>query len=72
MYITTFLRLYLLYILLNVAGWVYFGYIMYYTTNLTDQTCNNYVKELCESIKIFVGLSISMTTYIESYSRNCH
>lgn len=62
MYITTFLRLYLLYILLNIAGWVYFGYLMYYTINITDQSCNSYIKELSESIKIFVGLSMSMTT----------
>ena len=56
MYITTFLRLYLLYILFNIAGWVYFGYLMYYTINMTEQTCNNYTKELSNTIKIFVGL----------------
>jgi len=56
MYITTFLRLYLLYILFNIAGWVYFGYLMYYTINMTEQTCNNYTNELCQAIKIFVGL----------------
>ena len=62
MYITTFLRFYLLYILFNTAGWVYFGYFMYYTTNLTTQTCNSYTKELSDSIKIFVGLSMSIMT----------
>jgi len=62
MYITTFLRLYLLYILFNIAGWVYFGYLMYYTINMTEQTCNNYTNELCQAIKIFIGLSMSLTT----------
>lgn len=62
MYITTFLRLYLLYILFNTAGWIYFGYFMYYTTNLTTKTCNSYTKELSDAIKIFVGISMSITT----------
>lgn len=62
MYLTTFLRLYLLYILFNVGGWVYFGYFMYYTTNLTIQTCNSYTKELSDAIKIFVGISMSIMT----------
>ena len=62
MYLTTFLRIYLLYILFNTAGWVYFGYMMYYTTNLTTKTCNSYTKELSDSIKIFVGLSMGITT----------
>ena len=62
MYVTTFLRFYLLYILFNTAGWVYFGYFMYYTTNLTIQTCNSYTKELSDAIKIFVGISMSITT----------
>lgn len=62
MYVTTFLRIYLLYILFNTAGWVYFGYMMYYTTNLTIETCNSYTKELSNAIKIFVGLSMGITT----------
>jgi len=62
MYLTTFLRFYLLYILFNSAGWIYFGYMMYYTKNLTTQTCNSYTKELTDSIKIIVGISMSMTT----------
>jgi len=62
MYLTTFLRLYLLYILFNIVGWIYFGYLMYYTINITDQSCNSYIKELSDSIKIFVGISNSMTT----------
>ena len=62
MNITVFLRLYLLYLLFNVVGWVYFSYLSYYTTNLTTQTCNSYTKELTDSIKIIVGISMSMTT----------
>lgn len=62
MNITTFLRLYLLYIVFNVIGWVYFGYLAYYTANLTTQSCNSYTKELTDSIKILIGISMSMTT----------
>jgi len=62
MNITTFLRLYLLYIVFNVIGWIYFGYLLYYTANLTTQTCNSYTKELTDSIKIIVGISMSITT----------
>lgn len=57
-----FLRLYLLYIIFNIGGWVYFGYLSFYTSNLTTQTCNSYIKELTDSIKILVGISISITT----------
>ena len=59
---TTFLRFYLLYILFNIGGWVYFGYLSYYSTNLTTQTCNSYMKEITDAIKIFVGIAMSMTT----------
>lgn len=62
MNLTTFLRLYLLYIIFNIGGWVYFGYLMYYTKNLTTQTCNSYTKELCEAIKFLVGISMCITT----------
>lgn len=62
MNITTFLRLYLLYIVFNVGGWVYFGYLMYYTANLTTQTCNSYINELIYAIKFLVGISMTMTT----------
>ena len=62
MYITTFLRIYLLYILFNIGGWVYFSYLIYYTKNLTTQTCNSYTKELCEGIKFLVGISMCITT----------
>jgi hypothetical protein len=59
---TTFLRFYLLYILFNTGGWVYFGYLSYYTTNITTQNCNSYIKEITDAIKIFVGIAMSMTT----------
>lgn len=62
MNITTFLRLYLLYIVFNIVGWVYFGYLMYYTANLTTQTCNSYTKELIDAIKFLVGISMIITT----------
>jgi len=62
MNITTFSRIYLSYILFNVAGWVFFAYLMYYTKNLTTQTCNSYTKELTDSIKIIVGISMSITS----------
>jgi hypothetical protein len=62
MYVTTFSRIYLSYILFNVAGWVFFAYLTYYTKNLTTQTCNSYTKELTDSIKIIVGISMSMIT----------
>lgn len=62
MNITTFLRLYLLYIVFNIGGWVYFGYLMYYTVNLTTQTCNSYSNELIDAIKFMVGISMSITT----------
>lgn len=62
MNITTFLRLYLLYLVFNIGGWVYFGYLSYYTANLTTQTCNSYIKELTDAIKFLVGISMSITT----------
>lgn len=62
MNITTFLRFYLLYIVFNIVGWVYFGYLMYYTANLTTQTCNSYTKELIDAIKFLVGISMCITT----------
>jgi len=37
--------------------------------NLTTQTCNSYTKELTDSIKIIVGISISMTI-INIFSEN--
>ena len=62
MNITIFSRLYLLYILFNISGWIYFGYLQYYTNNITTQTCNSYTKELIEAIKILFGISMAITT----------
>jgi hypothetical protein len=62
MNITAFLRLYLLYIVFNIGGWVYFGYMSYYTANLSTQTCYSYTKELTDAIKFMVGISMSITT----------
>jgi hypothetical protein len=62
MNITFFSRIYLSYIIFNIVGWIYFAYLTYYTKNLTTQTCNSYTKELTDSIKIIVGISMSMTS----------
>jgi len=62
MNITIFSRLYLLYLLFNISGWIYFGYLQYYTNNITTQTCNSYTKELIEAIKILFGISMAITT----------
>ena len=69
MNITTFSRIYLSYILFNIVGWVFFAYLIYYTKNLTTQTCNSYTKELTDSIKIIVGISMSITS-INIFSAN--
>lgn len=62
MNITIFSRLYLLYLLFNISGWIYFGYLLYYTNNITTQTCNSYTKELTEAIKVLFGISMAITT----------
>ena len=58
----SFLRFYLCYLLFNIGGWVYFGYLIYYTNYITTDNCNNYTKDLTIVIKIFVGISMSLTT----------
>ena len=55
-------RFYISYLLFNVGGWVYFGYLLYYTNHITTQTCNSYTKELIDVVKIFVGISMSWTS----------
>jgi len=60
MNITIFSRLYLLYLLFNISGWIYFGYLLYYTNNITTQTCNSYTKELIDANKIFFGISMAV------------
>lgn len=58
----SFLRFYLCYLLFNIGGWIYFGYLIYYTNYITTDNCNNYTKDLTTVIKIFVGISMSITT----------
>ena len=58
----SFLRFYLCYLLFNIGGWVYFGYLIYYTNYISTDNCNNYTKDLTTVIKIFVGISMSLTT----------
>jgi len=62
MNLVSFSRYYIGYLLFNVAGWVYFGYLMQYTSFITTQTCNSYTKELTDVVKVFVGISMSLTT----------
>jgi hypothetical protein len=62
MNLVSFLRFYLIYLLFNIGGWVYFGYLVYYTSYITTENCNSYTKELTDAIKIFVGISMSITT----------
>lgn len=62
MNLVSFSRYYIGYLLFNVAGWVYFGYLMQYTSFMTTQTCNSYTKELTDVVKVFVGISMSLTT----------
>ena len=59
-----FSRFYLAFLIFNVGGWVYFYYLLNYTSNLTTQTCNSYMKELTDAIKIIVGISMSIITVI--------
>jgi hypothetical protein len=62
MNIISFSRLYISYLLFNVGGWVYFGYLLYYTSYINTENCNSYTKELTDAIKIFVGISMALTT----------
>jgi hypothetical protein len=62
MNIVIFSRLYLFYLLYNIVGWIYFGYLLYYTGNITTQTCNSYTKELIDTNKIFFGISMALTS----------
>ena len=62
MNLISFSRFYISYLLFNVGGWVYFAYLLYYNSYMTTETCNSYTKELTDVIKIFVGISMSLTT----------
>jgi len=60
MNLVSFARFYICCLLFNISGWIYFGYLMYYTKNLTTQTCNDYSKELIDTIKIAIGISMTL------------
>ena len=62
MNITLFSRIYLLYLLFNIGGWVYFVYLTNYTNYITTENCNDYSKDLTNIIRIFIGLSMGLTT----------
>jgi len=62
MNLVSFLRFYLIYLLYNIGGWVYFGYLLYYTSYITNDNCNDYIKDLTIVIKFFVGISMSTTS----------
>jgi len=62
MNLITFSRYYIGYLLFNIGGWIYFGYLLYYTNYITTETCNSYTKELTDVIKICVGISMALTT----------
>jgi hypothetical protein len=62
MNIISFSRFYISYLIFNIGGWIYFGYLLLYTNYITTENCNPYTKELTDGIKILVGISMSMTT----------
>jgi hypothetical protein len=66
----SFLRFYLGYLLFTIGGWVYFGYLVYYTNYITTENCNSYTKELSDVIKIFVGISMSINS-MNIWSTTC-
>ena len=62
MNLISFSRFYIGYLLFNIGGWIHFGYLMYYTSYITTETCNSYTKELTDVVKVFVGISMALTT----------
>ena len=62
MNLVSLLRCYLIYLLFNIGGWIYFGFLLYYTSYITTENCISYTKELTDVVKIFVGISMSITT----------
>jgi hypothetical protein len=62
MNIILFSRIYLVYLLFNIGGWVYFVYLTNYTNYITIENCNDYSKDLTNIIRIFIGLSMGLTT----------
>jgi hypothetical protein len=63
MNITLFSRIYLVYLLFNTGGWIYFVYLTNYTNYITNDNCNDYSKDLTNLIRIFVGLSMGFTSF---------
>jgi Zinc finger, C3HC4 type (RING finger) len=62
MNLNTFSKYYISYLLFNIGGWIYFSYLLYYTSYITNETCNSDTKELIDVIIIFVGISMALTT----------
>jgi hypothetical protein len=63
MNITLFSRIYLVYLLYNTGGWIYFVYLTNYTNYITNDNCNDYSKDLTNLIRIFLGLSMGLTSF---------
>ena len=62
MNLNAFSKYYISYLLFNIGGWIYFSYLLYYTSYITTETCNSDTNELIDVIKIFVGFSMALTT----------
>jgi hypothetical protein len=60
--LVTFARFYIGYLLFNVGGWVYFGYLLYYASFLKADTCNSYTKDFTDVAKIFLGVAMATTS----------
>lgn len=56
-----FERLFILYLLFNIGGWIYFGFLQYYLNFITSDNCNYYYNELIAN-KILIGIIMSLVT----------
>ena len=56
-----FARLFILYLLFNIGGWIYFGFLQYYLNFITSNNCNYYYNELIAN-KILIGIIMSLVT----------
>lgn len=56
-----FARLFILYLLFNIGGWIYFGYLQYYLNFINSDNCNYYYYELIAN-KILIGIIMSLVT----------
>jgi hypothetical protein len=61
MNIIIYSRLYILYLLFNCGGWIYFGFLDYYIKFITSDNCNYNINEF-NVIKILVGITMGITT----------